>query len=120
MPIQLDIRTSDFAQKFRAFLETKREASADVEAAVRAIVGGVAARGDDALEEYTLTFDRLDLKRAGIRVTAADIAAAVASCRRDALDALEFAHRRIDAFHRRQLPQDDRFIDARKFGRRKN
>jgi len=112
MAIQLDIRSGDFVQKFRAFLETKREAAADVEAAVRAIVGDVAARGDAALKEYTLKFDRLDLERAGITVTAADIAAAVASCRRDALDALEFAHRRIEAFHRRQLPQDDRFIDA--------
>ncbi|HYA07136.1 MAG TPA: histidinol dehydrogenase [Xanthobacteraceae bacterium] len=112
MAIQLDIRSGDFAQKFRAFLETKREAAADVEAAVRAIVGDVAAGGDAALAEYTLKFDRLDLKRAGIRVSAADIAAAVASCPRDALDALEFAHRRIEAFHRRQLPQDDRFIDA--------
>ena len=32
MAIRLDTRSSDFAQKFRAFLDTKREASADVEA----------------------------------------------------------------------------------------
>ena len=112
MPIQLDVRSGDFAQKFRAFLDTKREAAADVEAAVRAIVGDVAARGDDAVKEYTLEFDRLDLDRTGIKVTAAEIAAAAASCPREALDALELARARIETYHRRQVPQDDRFTDA--------
>ena len=32
MPIRLDARAPDFAEQFRAFLDTKREASADVEA----------------------------------------------------------------------------------------
>ena len=34
MSIRLDIRAGDFAQRFRAFLDTKREAAADVDAAV--------------------------------------------------------------------------------------
>ena len=38
MAIRLDTRSADFAQQFRAFLDGKRETSADVEAAVRAIV----------------------------------------------------------------------------------
>jgi histidinol dehydrogenase len=112
MPIHLDIRSGDFGQKFRAFLDTKREAAADVEATVRAIVADVAARGDRAVADYTLKFDRLDLDRVGFKVTTAEIAAAVAACRRDALDALEFARARIETYHRRQLPQDDRFTDA--------
>ena len=112
MAIHLDIRSGDFAQKFRAFLEVKRETAADVEATVRAIVADVAARGDRALAEYTLKFDRLDLDRVGLQVTAAEIAAAVASCPRDALDAIEFARARIETYHRRQVPQDDRFTDA--------
>ncbi len=112
MAIRLDIRSSDFAQKFRAFLDTKREASADVEATVRAIVNDVAARGDAALKDYTLKFDKLDLGRAGIKVTADEIAAAVKACSRETLDALEFARARIEAYHRRQVPKDDRFTDA--------
>ena len=35
MPIRLDARAADFPARFRAFLDTKREASADVEQAVR-------------------------------------------------------------------------------------
>ena len=42
MAIRLDTRSADFAQAFRAFLATKRETSADVEATVRAIVDAVA------------------------------------------------------------------------------
>jgi len=41
-----------------------------------------------------------------------EIAAAHAACDRRALDALAFARDRIEAFHRRQLPKDDRFTDA--------
>jgi len=112
MPIRLDSRAPDFAQRFRALLATKREASADVENAVRAIIADVAARGDHALIELTRTFDRLDLDQAGLRVTADEIAGAHASCDRRALDALAFARDRIEAYHRRQLPKDDRFTDA--------
>jgi histidinol dehydrogenase len=112
MAIRLDTRSPDFAPGFRAFLDSKREASADVEAAVRAIVNDVAARGDAALKEYTQKFDRLDLDRSGCRVTAAEIAAALQAADPTAVAALELARDRIEAFHRRQLPQDDRFTDA--------
>ena len=69
-------------------------------------------RGDEALKDYTQKFDKLDLDRAGMRVAANEIAAAVKACSRETLDALEFARARIEAYHRRQLPKDDRFTDA--------
>src|SRR6516225_6522510 len=112
MAIHLDTRATDFAKRFRAFLDTKREAAADVEAAVRAIVADVAARGDQALYDYTRRFDQFDLERAGLRVTEQEIAAAVKSCEPRTLDALSLARERIEQFHRRQIPQDDRFTDA--------
>jgi histidinol dehydrogenase len=112
MAVRLDTRTADFAQRFRAFLDTKREVSADVEATVRAIVDDVAARGDEALRDYTKKLDRFDLDRVGLRVTQAEVAAAFDDCERNILDALKFARDRIEAFHRRQLPQDDHFTDA--------
>jgi histidinol dehydrogenase len=112
MTIRLDMRADDFAQGFRVFLDTKREVAADVEAAARAIVADVAARGDQALKEYTRKFDRFDLGAAGLRVQPAEISAALDACGGKALSALELARNRIEAFHRRQLPQDDRFEDA--------
>jgi histidinol dehydrogenase len=112
MATRLDTRSADFAKRFRAFLDSKREASADVDAAARAIVNDVAARGDAALKDYTLKFDQLDLDRVGFKVTPEEITAAVKASEPTALAALELARDRIEAFHRRQLPQDDRFTDA--------
>jgi histidinol dehydrogenase len=112
MPIRLDIRSGDFAQDFRAFLAAKRETLADVEAVVRGIIADVVARGDAALQELTLKFDRLDLSRVGLRVTPQEIAAAQNACSRDTLAALELARARIETYHRRQVPADDRFTDA--------
>jgi histidinol dehydrogenase len=112
MPIRLDTRDADFAARFRVFLDTKRESAADVEAAVRAIIADVAARGDRALIELTKKFDRLDLDAVGMRVTQAELDAAEAACDPEAVAALRLARDRIEVYHRRQLPQDDRFIDS--------
>jgi histidinol dehydrogenase len=112
MPLRLDRNSADFDELFGKFLAAKREVSADVEAAVRAIVGDVAARGDAALLEATRKFDRLDLAASGLRVTAAEIEAAVKGCDAVTLEALTFARDRIESFHKRQLPKDERFTDA--------
>src|SRR6516165_4775467 len=112
MPIRLDARASDFAERFRAFLAAKRDQASDVEEAARAIIAEVAARGDAALVELTRKHDRVALDAAGLRVTASEIEAATAACEARALDALKLARDRIEAYHRRQLPQNERFTDA--------
>jgi histidinol dehydrogenase len=112
MPVRLDSRNADFTGRFNAFLAMKREVSADIETATRAIVDDVAARGDAALIEATRKFDRLELDAAGLRIRPAEIDAAVKACDAKTLDALKFARDRIEVFHRRQLPKDDRFTDA--------
>ena len=112
MPVRLDGNSADFAQRFAGFLAMKREVSADIESATRAIVDDVAARGDLALIEATRKFDRLDLKPGGLGITPAEIDAAVKACDTGTLDALKFARDRIEIFHRRQLPKDERFTDA--------
>ena len=63
MPVRLDTSSADFGPRFKQFLAAKREVSADVERATRAIVDDVAARGDAALIEATKKFDRLDIAR---------------------------------------------------------
>jgi histidinol dehydrogenase len=112
MPIRLDIRDADFAARFKAFLATKRESTEDVEQAVRAIIADVIARGDRALIEHTRRFDRFDPGEIGLKVAPAEIAAAAKACDREALAALTLARDRIEAFHRRQLPRDERFTDG--------
>ena len=112
MPVRLDSRADDFAARFGAFLAAKREVAADVEGVVRGIIDAVKAKGDAALVEFTNKFDRASITAAGLRVTKDEIAAAVAACEPAARDALGFARDRIEAYHRRQLPRDDRFTDA--------
>jgi histidinol dehydrogenase len=112
MPIRLDSRAADFNASFRAFLAAKREAMADVEAAVRSIIADVSVRGDEALLEHSKRFDGVDLNQVGLKVTADEIDIAYAACDRKALDALAFARDRIETYHRRQLPSDDRFTDT--------
>jgi histidinol dehydrogenase len=112
MPVRLDSSSADFAKRFGEFLAIKREVAADIEAATRAIVDDVAARGDAALIEATRKFDRLELDAGGLRVTSAEIDAALKACDTKTLDALKFARDRIEIFHRRQLPSDERFTDA--------
>ncbi|MFZ5736624.1 MAG: histidinol dehydrogenase [Pseudomonadota bacterium] len=111
MPIRLDNATSDFASKFKAFLAMKREVAADIEAATRAIVDDVAQRGDAALLEATEKFDRLTLDAAGMRIGEAEVEDAVKACDPATIEALKLARDRIEFFHRRQLPKDDRFTD---------
>jgi len=112
MPLRLDAQSADFADRFRGFLDVKRESAPDVEKTVREIIADVASRGDAALIEYTRKFDRIDLSKTGLRVSAAEIDAAEKACDPQALAALKLARDRIEAYHRRQLPKDDRFTDA--------
>ena len=112
MPVRLDRSSADFTKRFGDFLAMKREVSADIEAATRLIVDDVAHRGDLALIEATRKFDRLDLDSSRLRVSAAEIGAAVKACDPATLEALEFARDRIESFHARQLPKDERFTDA--------
>jgi histidinol dehydrogenase len=111
MPLRLDRSSADFDELFSTFLAAKREVSADVERATRAIVEDVAMRGDAALLEATRKFDRLDLEASALRVAIPEIDAAVKACDATTLEALTFARDRIETFHRRQLPKDERFTD---------
>jgi len=112
MPFRLDSQSPDFSERFRAFLGVKREAAQDVEQSVRHIIDEVRTYGDRALLQLTLEFDRLDLAKVGMRVTQAEIDAAEKSCNGDALAALKLARDRIEAYHLRQKPGDERFTDA--------
>lgn len=112
MPIRLDTEDSDFAARFAEFLGSKREASVDVQDQVAAIIADVRARGDKALIDLSRTFDRVDLEALGIRVTDAEIDAALASIPAETREALEFAKARIERHHARQRPTNETYVDA--------
>ncbi|MEK0081705.1 histidinol dehydrogenase [Benzoatithermus flavus] len=109
----LDQKQAGFADAFRALVEGRREETADVRAVVAEIIAAVRAEGDAAVLRFTERFDRLKLAAGGLRFSAQELAAARAACSPAALDALGLAAERIRAFHERQLPQDDAYVDAR-------
>ena len=112
MAIRLDATDPDFEARFAALLAAKREVAADVEATARAIVDDVRGRGDAALIEYTEKFDRLTLTPEKLRFSAEEIAAAIQDVSRTDIEALAVARERIESYHRRQMPEDDRYTDA--------
>jgi histidinol dehydrogenase len=111
MAQRLDAQAPDFEEKFKALLAQKRDLAPDVDAAVKAIIDDVIARGDAALVDYSKRFDRIDLEATGIPVSKAEVETAEARCSKEQLDALDLALERILAFHERQRPQDLRFTD---------
>ncbi|MBA5778214.1 histidinol dehydrogenase [Stappia sp. F7233] len=109
----LSTASGAFEQEFVALLESKREASADVDEAVRAILEDVKARGDAALLDYTARFDRLQAASVNeLKVSEAEISAAFERVDGETLKALELARDRIASHHARQMPRDDRYTDA--------
>lgn len=111
MPLRLDSAVRSFAKDFAALLDLKRELAADVDATVGAILDDVKARGDAAVIEHTRRLDKLDLTAAKLRVSPAEIAAAKAQCTAETLEALSLAAARIEAYHRKQVPQDLDYTD---------
>ena len=101
----------EFEDGFQTLLAQKREQAADVNDAVAAIIARVREEGDEALADLTLRYDRLDLGKVGVRVTRAETATARSKVDKRTLDALELAHDRILDHHRRQVPQDDVYVD---------
>ncbi len=111
MPQFLNTRDTDFEASFTALLGAKREDSPDVDAIVAGIIADVRARGDAALVELTAKFDRLDLAPAQLRITEAEVDAAIAEVSAEERAALELAADRIRAYHARQMPQDAQWTD---------
>jgi len=112
MALRLNAADHDFETQFRALLAMKREVSDDVDRAAKDIIDAVIADGDAAVIALTQKFDGLTLTPETLRVSDAEIDAAMAKSPRDAVDALRLARDRIEAYHVKQKPRDEMFTDA--------
>lgn len=110
--IRLATTDPGFEARFAALLGMARETTETVDAAVAAILAAVRAEGDAAVIEATARFDRLTLTPASLRIADEEIARAVAAVPAPLAAALDLAARRIEAFHRAQLPEDLATTDA--------
>ena len=110
--LRAHIDDTDFASRFAALQQMKREQSVDVNEAVAAIIDDVRARGDAALIELTAKYDRQTLSADSLRIGDDEIDAAMQASAPETKAALELAAQRIGDFHARQKPEDARFTDA--------
>lgn len=86
---------------------TRRNIPADdgkVTQAVEAIVADVASRGDEALREYALKFDGVEIDR--LRLSAEEIDRGADSVAPEVARAIDAAADNIERFHRLQLPAE--------------
>jgi len=111
MPQFLDYSQPDFEAAFAALLSAKREESTDVDDTVAGIIAQVRENGDAAVIALTQKFDRIALTPETLRITAAEVDAAVAEVSAEDRAALELAATRIRDYHARQLPEDAEWTD---------
>ena len=111
MPVFLNASDADFEAGFTDLLSAKREDAPDVDAAVAAIINDVRTRGDAAVIELTAKFDRLDLTPETLRFSEAEIDALVVQVPAPERAALELAAERIRAYHERQMPMNEMWLE---------
>ena len=110
-PLRLDTREPGFAAAFAALVDARREADADVSAAVTEILADVRARGDAAVAQRTLKFDGHDLDVTGWRIERDSCRAALEGLEPKLREAIELAASRIRAYHEGQRPADREHVD---------
>ncbi len=112
MPLRLDASAPGFEKEFSAFLGRNRDTDENVDRVVAGIVADVRARGDAAVVDCTARFDWAGITATNMRISEAERDAAAAQVPAAQREALIFAARRIEAFHRALMPKDVDFTDA--------
>jgi len=106
MPVLLNSRNSNFEKDFKKLLSSKREDSLDIDLSVREIIEAIIENGDKALIDYTQKFDRVSLTSDNLRFTESEIEEQAAKVTDKDREALELAAARIEAYHKKQLPDN--------------
>jgi histidinol dehydrogenase len=94
---------SEFKDFFRELRQRGAAHTPKLLSDVAEIVRNVAARGDEALFQYTAKFDRYELTAATVEVTPAEKKKALAQVKPEDLKVIKLAARRIEDYHRHQV-----------------
>ena len=110
---RLDAAAPDFEKHFARIVNDRRESDANVASDVRGIIGQVRQKGDDALVDLTMRFDKhaLTADLASWRIGKDQCKVAYDMLLPDVRKALDLAAQRIRAYHEGQLPQDRDYRD---------
>ena len=108
---RFDYEAPGFDAAFTAFLDERRGSPADVDAAVADIIEAVRVGGLEAVLRFAERFDKVKLDSGSLRVGPEEIARGAAAADPKVREAIAFAAARIRAYHERQRPADQRFVD---------
>jgi histidinol dehydrogenase len=110
---RLDSTEPGFDARLSALLAWESGQDAEIERAAADILRDVRARGDAAVLEYTLRFDRVEVADASaLELPRAELDAALAGLAPARRDALEAAAARVHDYHRHQLARSWSYVDA--------
>jgi histidinol dehydrogenase len=114
IPIRrLSSTQTDFDEQLDGLLAFESAQDPRVDATVAAILADVKSRGDVALLEYTRRYDRVEAASvAALEVPRAELRNAVKRVSKPARSALEFAAKRVRAYHGKQVASSWRYRDA--------
>jgi histidinol dehydrogenase len=107
----IDASEPDFETRFSALVAERRETPAGVDGAVADVLAAVRRDGLRAVLAFTRTFDGVELTEETMRITEEERDAGAALCAEPVREAIAFAARRIETYHRRQQPPDQHWTD---------
>ena len=111
---RLTANSDTFEKQFTRIVNDRRESDADVASDVRSIIEQVRQKGDDALVDLSMRYDKhaLTADLASWRIGKNQCKTAYDMLLPDVREALELAAQRIRAYHEGQLPQDRDYRDG--------
>ena len=109
---RLDTTRADFDTELAQLTAFDAESDAVISKTVAQIVADIAARGDEALLEYTARFDQLKVGSVEqLEISRERQIAALGNIDAVQREALEYAAQRVQNFHHRQLQQSWQYYD---------
>ncbi len=110
---RLYAKSESFEKQFARIVNDRRESDSDVASDVRAIIEQVRQKGDDALTDLSMRYDKhaLTADLSSWRIGRDQCKVAYDMLLPDVRDALDMAAQRIRAYHEGQLPQDRDYRD---------
>jgi histidinol dehydrogenase len=104
----LNAKDKNFARDFEALLYSRNQSEEDVAQRVKTIIADVRKRGDEALVELTNKFDHANVSVKSLALSPAEMEVSITPAQQDAIAT---AAARIEAYHKRQIPEGAHFTD---------
>ena len=102
---------SNFSGALEKIIKSKRVGSEDVKLSVSRILEDIKKNKDKALFKYAKKFDNISNPEKELKVRNIEIKNAKLSCSKESLKALKIAAKRIEKFHKNQIPKNINYSD---------